>query len=66
MSSIKNIIISQATYNNITDKSAEGILSYLATQNLYDPSIQVPIVYLESTKEIICNGTLHGGGGQIK
>ena len=62
MSSIKNIIISQATYNDITDKSASGILSYLATENLYDPSTQVPIVYLESTKEIICNGTLYGGG----
>lgn len=62
MSSIKNIIISQATYNDITDKSASGILSYLATENLYDPNTQIPIVYLESTNEIICNGTLYGGG----
>jgi len=60
MSSIKNIIISQATYNDITDKSASGILSYLATQNLYDPSTQIPIVYLESTKKVLCNGTLYG------
>lgn len=60
MSSIKNIIISRATYNDITDKSASGILSYLAAQNLYNPSTQVPIVYLESTKKVLCNGTLYG------